>query len=390
MKIKEELFMQLNLFKVLGFTLYFTISTIGAMLVPFLQYKGYDPGQIGILISLYTVSGVIGQLLTGFFCDKLCTVKKIFLPSLCILALSMTLAISFNIKMIFLFGFLVSGFLQYILIALYDSWVIEYGKDGKEKFGKIRMFGSIGWAIGVLIIGYIMSKLGYLYVNIIYVVGIITCILSSIKLQDINKRGDKKCIKLCNLKSIIKNKEYMLIVITLLIIEIPLRAYYQLAPYVIESLGKGTEQFGIFSFICSISEIITLYLTVKVFKKVSPDRFLKVAPVAILLKLIIIYIAPNVFIVYLSGILQIFTYPVILMVGKILIDRICPQELKTSSQLMGFAIFNSLGIVIASLITGYLIDNLGLKLSIVSFMGISIAGVIISVYCDRKIKDKTM
>lgn len=381
--------MQLNLFKILSFTLYFTLSTMGGMLIPFLQYKGYNPGQIGLLISLYTVSGVVGQLLTGFFCDKLCTVKKIFLPALFTLTVSMTLAISFKINLVFLTGFLISGLMQYILIALYDSWVIESAKDTKEKFGQIRAYGSIGWAIGVLIIGYVISNLGYMYVNIIYAVGLLICIIASIKLKDIKKQSGK-CINLCNLKCLFANKEYIIVVLSLLIISVPLRAYYQISPYKIEMLGRGTSEFGIFNFICSVSEIITLFLTTKVFKKVSPDKFLKVAPIGILLKLTMLYFAPNIFIVYLSTILQVFTYPVILMVGKILIDRICPDDLKTSSQLMGFAIFNSSGVVIASLLTGYLITNTGIKHTIIFFIGLSILGIIMSIYCDKKIKDKTM
>lgn len=381
--------MQLSLFKILSFTLYFTISTIGAMLVPFLQYKGYNPGSIGLLISLYTVSGVIGQFLTGFFCDKLCTVKKIFLPSMIILIISMSITIYFETKWIFLIGFFISGLIQYILIALYDSWVIESEKSAKEKFGQIRACGSIGWAIGVLIIGYVISRLGYMYVNIIYVVGLLICIVISTKISDINKKSNK-CIKIASLKTLFTNKEYIIVIFSLLIISIPMRAYYQLSPYVIENLGKGTFEFGIFNFICSISEIITLFLTTKVFKKISPDKFLKIAPVAILLKLIILFYANNMIMVYASAILQIFTFPVILMVGKLLIDRLCPDDLKTSSQLMGFAIFNSLGIVIASLATGYLITKLGISKAILVFGGVAIIGIIISIYCDKKIKDKTM
>ncbi len=381
--------MQLSLFRILSFVLYFTLSNIGAMLVPFLQYKGYNPKEIGLLISLYTVSGVVGQLLTGFFCDKLCTVKKIFLPALCVLTVSMTLAISFNIKLIFLIGFLISGLMQYILIAVYDSWVIESEENVKSKFGQVRACGSMGWAIGVLVIGYVISKLGYLYVNIIYVSGLIVCIIMAIKIKDISKKSNK-CIKIANLKKLFSNKEYLIVILSLLIIAIPLRAYYQLSPYIIETLGKGTAEFGIFNFICSISEIITLFLTTKVFKKISPDKFLKVAPIAILIKLTILYFASSIIFVYLSAVLQIFTYPVILMVGKMLIDRLCPEDFKTSSQLMGFAIFNSLGTVIASLLTGYLISNLGINKAIVIFIGLAIIGIIISIYCDRKIKDKTI
>ena len=46
--------MRALLFKIIYFFLFFGIATIGGMLIPFLQYKGFEPIQIGRLISLYT------------------------------------------------------------------------------------------------------------------------------------------------------------------------------------------------------------------------------------------------------------------------------------------------------------------------------------------------
>ena len=67
--------MRALLFKIIYFFLFFGIATIGGMLIPFLQYKGFEPIQIGSLISLYTLIGLIGLFSVGYFCDKLKTIK---------------------------------------------------------------------------------------------------------------------------------------------------------------------------------------------------------------------------------------------------------------------------------------------------------------------------
>ena len=69
------------LFIIVYFFLFFGVSNISGMLIPFLQYKGYEPIQIGTLISLFTLMGVFGQLFIGYFCNKFKNYKKYFICS---------------------------------------------------------------------------------------------------------------------------------------------------------------------------------------------------------------------------------------------------------------------------------------------------------------------
>ena len=69
--------MRALLFRIIYFFVFFGTSTIAGMLIPFLQYKGFDPIQTGSLISLFTLSGLVGLFSDWtMFCDKLRTMKK--------------------------------------------------------------------------------------------------------------------------------------------------------------------------------------------------------------------------------------------------------------------------------------------------------------------------
>ena len=67
-----------------------------------------------------------------------------------------------------------------------------------------------------------------------------------------------------------------------------------------------------------------------------------------------------------------------------------PENLKTTSQLMGFAMFNSLGLIIGSFIVGILIEFFKINGAILFMMCVSIIGVLSAIIYDRKIKDKTV
>lgn len=378
--------MGLRLFRTLYFFLFFGLSTIAGMLIPFLQHKGFNPIETGTLISLYTVSGMVGQFIVGYFCDKFKTIKKIFFPSILLIMISTTVSIVFNAKILFYLSFLVMGFCYSILTNLSDSWVMENEENIKSRYGSLRAFGSIGWAFGVLISGFIISKFGYYVINIMYIFSLSIAFIISFKLKD----TVKNCNGAINFKELFINKQYILTIVILLIISISFRSYCQIVPYVIESRGGNTSSLGIFSFISSVSEIIMLVLCGKIMRKFSPDKLLMVVPVAMLVQVGVLYLATDMMIIYLSGILQIFTYPIILMVGRIMIDRVSPSNLKTSSQLIGFAIFNSLGVIIASISVGYLIENFSVNKSIMILVGFIVVGVLSTLFYDRKIKDKTL
>lgn len=378
--------MGLILFRMLYFFLFFGLSTIGGMLIPFLNNKGYDPMQTGILISLYTVSGMIGQFVVGYFCDKLKTIKKIFIPSIVVIMISATIAIMFNTKVIFIIGFTIMGCFNYILNTLCDSWVMERGDEMKRKFGPLRSYGSVGWAFGVLIAGYIISRFGYIAINILFIITLGISLFLASKIKDTKK----ECTKPANSRELLHNKEYVLTIGVLLIIGISYRGYCQVLPYVISAIGGNTVNLGVYSFICAISEIIMLMFCAKIMHKLSPDKILIFAPIAIILQLMVLYFVPNIYFIYLSGILQIFTYPLILMVARIMIDRVSPCNLKTSSQLIGFAIFNSFGIIIASIGVGTLVEHLEIKQAVLSLMCFTVIGIISAKIYDKSITDKTL
>ena len=57
---------------------------------------------------------------------------------------------------------------------------------------------------------------------------------------------------------------------------------------------------------------------------------------------------------------------------------------------MGFAMFNSLGVIIGSFVVGFLIEYLKIDRAILIMMGVALLGVLCAILYDRKTKDKTI
>ena len=378
--------MRALLFRIIYFFLFFGVSTIGGMLIPFLQYKGFDPIEIGSLISLYTLMGLVGLFSIGYFCDKLKTIKKVLLPSIIITTITGPISVIFSKGLIFYIVFFLMGLFSAILGSLCDSWVMESDENTKEKFGNIRAFGSVGWAFGVLSVGFIISNFGYKYVTFLYIGMLLVATFASFKLKDVIKNSSGSI----SFKLLLKNKDYIFTIITLLIICIGFRGYLQLIPYGIARAGGDTSNLGVFNFICSVSEIAMMILCNKIMHKLSPDKLLILSPIGVLIQMLVLYFVPNIYAIYLSGLLQVFTYPIILIVGRTMIDRVCPVNLKTTSQLIGFALSNNLGVIIGSFVVGLLIEYFNIEKAILIMMVVVCFGILITIFYDRKTKDKTI
>ncbi|MFI3209603.1 MAG: MFS transporter [Peptostreptococcaceae bacterium] len=369
-------------FGLVYFFLFFAVSSISGMLIPFLQYKGYQPVQIGTLISIYTLMGLFGQLGVGFFCEKFRTIKKIFIFCLVITLITTTLSIHIRKSLLFYLSFYTLGVFIGLLASLYDSWVLD--GEYKCKFGKLRSYGALGWAFGVLSTGYIVSYFGYKILNIVFILFITITILITLKINDIKKEEKNKM----KLKEILINKDYDFLVLSLLVVSISYRSYIQIIPYYIGYIGKTTSSIGMYYFLSAICEMIMLSVSINLMKKYSPDKLLILTPIALVIQFLVLYFSKNIIIVYVSSILNLFTFPIILMVGRIMVDRVSKKETKTTSQLIGFAIYNSSGIIIASFFVGFFVEYFGIPKTLIILILFTILSLIVTIYYDRKTIDK--
>ena len=378
--------MQENFFRMIYFFLFYGISCLTGMLIPFLNNKGFDPIMTGSLIGFFTMFSVGSQFLTGYFCDRYKTIKKILIFLIITTTVSGVFSIFFNIGIIFYISFFILGFSSASLASLVDSFVLESEENIKSKFGKLRSFASIGWASGVLMSGIIVSNFGYNFVAIISTITLSISIFLISRLNDVKK----DCCDKISLKPLIININYDFILLTLLIICISFRCHYQLIPYSINYLGGDTFHVGLYYFISSISEIIMLMLTMSIMHKISPDKLLIITPIALFIQLVTIYFANNLIFIFISASLQVFTYPIIIMVGRIIVDRVSPTHLRTTSQLIAFAVYNSFAMIIASFLIGFLVDYSNIKFAILCVIAITFISFIMSLFYDRNTIDKTL
>jgi PPP family 3-phenylpropionic acid transporter len=143
-----------------------------------------------MILMVMSIISVLSQPLWGMLSDRIHSIKKVF--SFCIFAsvmliLSLAVIKSIHVVMVML---PIIALMQSPLVPLLDIWILKSAQNGiSASYGIIRMWGSIGFAVAVAIMGILVSKMS---INIAFICyGTINSITFFIcfGLKDIDRRS---------------------------------------------------------------------------------------------------------------------------------------------------------------------------------------------------------
>ena len=143
---------------------YFFIYGAGAALVPYLviyyQGLGLSGSQIGLLAGIPTLMSMLSTPVWGGLADA--TNKKRLLLGIAILV-SMSMVGVLSLTTTFLWMVLVVtlyAFHSAPIIPMMDSTVMELLGEHKDQYGKLRLWGAVGWGLSAPLIGWMNQHYG--------------------------------------------------------------------------------------------------------------------------------------------------------------------------------------------------------------------------------------
>ena len=371
---------------------YFAVySGIHAYSSVFLLEKGFSNTLIGITLALANILSVIFQPLVAGLIDKQgkLTNRNVSMASTTLLLIGSILLLMIKngivaIFIIFALIYMVQMVYQPIITAMY----FEYEAAGCHiYYGLARGLGSAGFAVTSVFTGMAIGKFG---VSILMILDIIFLTIALIVLFFFKKPAVKASdpakdeVAHNNLFSFIKTYPgFMLFVLGAVCFFFAHNAINDYMIQIITPLGGTEAQMGTAVFIAAILELPTMALIDKVMKKISCRNLLLIAGAAFLIKTLLMLIAPNMAVVYISQAMQMFAYAVFIPVSAYFVN----QTMKRLDQVKGQAYVNvsiTLGGVFSSLVCGRLLDikgpNFMLTVSlVVTTIGLAIAFIALKV-----------
>jgi MFS family permease len=357
------------------------LSVVG-MYTMYLTHLGFSKQEISTVVTLYTLSSLLGQIFIGYVVDKFGHIRRMMFSFVGVgLIVGGLITFSTTHWVIYLllcvWGFSVAG-----TIPLSEAWIINTLSSYNEQrnFGKIRGFGSIGYGISGVLIGGLLQTFGWgLYPWYIMGSVIITLVIvffmtmpkaSKEKGRQDNLHKSKSNVSFKEgLVEIFKIKPLFVMIGIVFMYFFAVKGVYSYLGVLLSDFGGGPLSLGFTYFFDASPEIITFFLSARLLKRYKTKNLIFVGVMLQIVRFVVIIIFKNALAVILMGTLSGFAFGLVATSYKTYIYELAPEKYKTSCMSICETIIGLSGIISAP-VFGIMFTKLGTTTTMI--VGLSI------------------
>lgn len=373
----------LNLFLINAF-IYISFSQYAPFLAPYFTNAGINAVEIGILLTIGPISSVLIQPIWAIISDRTGRRRDV----LSIVVLGSTLSIfSYYIGKTFLSFFIASTLLAVFstsIVPLSDAIILRSAHKNELDFSKIRMGGTVGYAIFVIFAGIIVKR----NPDIAFILGFVGFLLLFFFVRQLPKddpteslpqkehpHADRKAKQRGSLLHIFDSKQIYFLLAFAFISQVGLSFVFSFLNVYMVHMGFSTQTIGITGSIAAISELPVLFLMNRVLNKVSPTKITILACFLLALRIITVT-GESLFFVILSQALHGLTFMTIYFSCAVFISKNVKPENQSKGQSILALIQTGIGSIVGNILGGYLVDSYGLKSAFITMtiLIITVAG----------------
>ncbi len=351
---------QVPYWRLSGFYLFY-FASVGVFL-PFwglyLESLGFSPSEIGELMTLLVVGKVIAPYIGGWIADhksnRMAVIRLSGLASIVVFtgALFSTSYLALALVM------LIFGFFWSVSLPQFEVVTLNHLGDKVHAYTRIRLWGSIGFIITVVVLGAVLEHFGVQplpLIGLFIIVGIwLTSLWAPEDIPHDHKVDHEPII------NVIKQPTVLAMMVVFFLMQVGHGAYYSFYSLYLESFGYSKTMIGQLWALGVIAEVGLFLIMLKLLQRYSLRSLLIVSLVCATIRWILIALFPEQRAIIIPvQLLHAATFGIHHAVAIQLIHR----YFKGRHQGRGQALYSSLsfgaGGAIGSLMSGYIWEGLG-------------------------------
>ncbi len=370
--------------------------TIHAYAAVYLLANGFSNTEVGILLAVANIISAVLQPVIAGIIDKpgFLTNKRFILISVMIIfAGSVILMLFPEHKLIIFAVYALIYMIQFAYQPVMTALCFEYQKAGYNIFyGLARGLGSASFAITSFFIGRIVERSG---VSVLLGVNLASMIISALIVLSFNRNNpaasddnntDRSAgVAHNSLSSFVKTyPAFSLFLIGTVCFFFAHNMINDFMIQIIRQLGGAESELGFANFLQAILELPVMALIGIVLKKISAEKLLVFSGGAFFVKILILVGASTMAHMYISQSFQLFAYAVFIPAGAYYVSN----TMEELDQVKGQAFITSaitIGGVFSNLISGVILDHLGIKTMLITGSAVCFIGVLIAIIAMRRL-----
>ena len=370
--------------------------TLHAYAAVYLLANGFNNTEVGMLLAAANIVSAVLQPIIASIIDRpgrLSNRSFILISVLIILAGSIILMFIPGNKILIFAVYAVIYMFQFVYQPVMTALCFEYQKAGCDIFyGLARGLGSASFAVTSIFVGSAVEKGG---VSILLWINVATMVLSALVIIMFRKPGgennpveseEKKSSETSgSFSSFVRSyPAFMLFLLGTICFFFAHNMINDFMIQIIRSLGGNETELGYATFLQAILELPVMALIGVVLKKISADKLLIISGFAFFIKILILVFAKGMPMMYLSQSFQLFAYAIFIPAGAYYVSR----TMDDLDQVKGQAFITSAittGGVFSNLISGVILDHLGIKTMLVTGSIVCAVGVVITFFAMTRL-----
>jgi len=337
------------------FLYYGAFSVLPPFLPIFYKSHGLTGGQIGLLAALPPIISFLGAPLWSGAADASHRHKLVIMGS--ILGV---VVIAFIIPGIASFGGLLLVISLYAFFgapsaSLIDSAVLALLGDRKERFGRVRLWGTIGYGVIAPFAGDLIGRLGLKWAFWGYAILMMGgfLIITQIPFRQSHPNSSFGG----GMRVLLGNRPWMLFLVMVFIAGVGMATINNYLFVYMQSLGASNTLMGFALTASTLSEIPAMFFSDRMLRRFGARGMLIIAMTAIGLRLICYSLATQAWVVLLIQLSHGLTYAAIYTAGVNFADQVAPPGLKATTQGMFSGTLMGFGSAAGAFLGGILMDR---------------------------------
>ncbi len=354
-----------NIFYFLMFFAWASVSTLASVYMN--EVVGLSLSNIGLMMSVLPLISVFFQPIWGGVAD-VTGKRRGVLQGLMLAAALVTFAITMFTKSYVVVGLY---FMYQVFLCgqgpLTDSIAIQIASETpKASFGFIRIWGSIGYAVGAIIVAFVANQMGLKWSFYTAALAFFIGFVLTRGIKETRIVTAKSHFK-SDLKTLLKEKKYLFILIYSFLLVGGVFSSDQYLGLFIRSVDIDVSMIGVLTFISVCFEVPFMFYSKRLIEKLNPYKLLLLMNIIAVARMFILSISSSVLFFLMAGILRGIIVGIFIPLFIELICEITPKAVVTSAVAIYTAVSSGIANFLFTLTGGILAEQLGYQTLYLSY-----------------------
>lgn len=323
-----------------------------------LVHQGMTSQRIGVMMAFGTLLAILFQPLWGILVDRYQRTRLVLMLTLIVPG---TIVYLYNVKWLVVIVLVYSLYtiFQSTQTPIADSYAVNAASAAGTSFGTIRLFGSIGTALGGYFGGLYLNWMGVTELWIPFLVFNLLALLLVITIPVNVERRTQHVTFTSGIRQLLGNRVFLLFLAGCFLVNQTLTAFNSFFVLTFQMAGGSFAWSGIALMIASITSVPAMLVAARVLKKYGYEKTLMLASVVYMLRWAIQWLIPVPGVMIGVQTLHGMSFGFFYIAAVEYVASITGKELQATGQSLFNMVFVGLGGIAGNLLNGYLLETGG-------------------------------